>query len=236
VRTLNSKLVALVLPGLILLCLGIWACVGVAVANAATLEVGPVGAEHNLVMEGYHALGNTTSAEMIITFDVRDQPNECHVFVEVGESGHTETIGRLHFGASGVIQSASQSVIVPAGSGYKVDNECSEGAVFDHNYRLVEIGAAGGGEKGEKGEKGETGEKGEKGEKGETGAAGSSGGGGGGEGETKVASFGTAAEVTLSEFKESVETVGWCIIGTMLALSLGFWVMKLFNVRAGRNS
>ena len=42
-------------------------------------------------------------------------------------------------------------------------------------------------------------------------------------------SFSEAAQSNLSEMKESMETIGWCIIGTILALALFFMVYTVLK-------
>lgn len=57
-------------------------------------------------------------------------------------------------------------------------------------------------------------------------------GAGGGGGGTEVTAFGTSAQSTLSEFKEQVETVGWCVIGTMLGISVAIFAFVLLRTRS----
>lgn len=66
------------------------------------------------------------------------------------------------------------------------------------------------------------------------GAAGAEGkegkeGAAGGAGETKLTSFGPEAEVTLSEMKESMELVGYLVVGTMLGLTLSFYLYRILR-------
>lgn len=62
-----------------------------------------------------------------------------------------------------------------------------------------------------------------------TGSSGGSGGGSGGS--MELSSFGTSAQGNLSELKGDLETVGWCLIGTLLALSLAVFTFMLIRGR-----
>jgi hypothetical protein len=57
---------------------------------------------------------------------------------------------------------------------------------------------------------------------------GCTGGGGGGGGEV---TFSPAAQTNLSELKEGEETVGWCIIGTLLALAIAAFTFGILRAR-----
>ena len=52
---------------------------------------------------------------------------------------------------------------------------------------------------------------------------------GGGGGSTEVTSFGSSAQTNLSEFQEHLETVGWCVIGTLIAMAIALFTLLLLR-------
>lgn len=59
-------------------------------------------------------------------------------------------------------------------------------------------------------------------------------GGGGGEeisGSVNVSAFNSTAKAELSELKEDMETVGWCVIGTLIAITVTGFVVILLRTR-----
>jgi hypothetical protein len=61
--------------------------------------------------------------------------------------------------------------------------------------------------------------------------SGCTGGGGGGGGEVEVTSFKSGANKELSELRETTEVVGFCIVGTLLAISLSGFVVLMLRTR-----
>lgn len=220
----NSRRVALILPGFMLLCLLFWAALGISLAYAG---VGTPGAleETGLGSEVEPMPGHSVVVYWVLEYEASEGGE---VAARVGPPEATVRIQKFPIAVeSGVKRSVSGTMVVPAGDKFAVERIGASFSSSRLRYSAQEFDVAG--VEGKEGKEGIEGKEGKEGPKGETGAAGSGGGGGGGEGETKVASFGTSAEATLSEFKEGVETVGWCAIGTMLALSLGFVVTKLLR-------
>lgn len=225
----NSRRVALDLPlwapVLILLCMVIWACVGVSLAYAG---IGVPGGQEETAL-GTEVEPMPTHVSLVywsLTYENANTTGE--VDIRVGPGGSTIEAQRFSVFPESSPRTVGGTLLVPAGDKFALERK---GVAFSETrirYTVQEDEPSGA--EGKEGPEGKEGKEGKEGPKGETGAMGSGGGGGGGEGETKVASFGTTAEATLSEFKESMETVGWCIIGTMLALALGFWLMKTFRV------
>lgn len=52
-----------------------------------------------------------------------------------------------------------------------------------------------------------------------------------GSSEVQVSNFNSEAQTDLSEMKESLETVGWCVIGTLIACMLSFFMFSLIRPR-----
>jgi hypothetical protein len=80
-----------------------------------------------------------------------------------------------------------------------------------------------GGEAGPEGKEGPPGPEGPEGKEGPAGEAGGSGSGS----KSEVTNFGPEAQATFSEGIETMETVGWCIVGTMLAGCLAFMTWRV---------
>lgn len=76
---------------------------------------------------------------------------------------------------------------------------------------------------GKEGPEGKTGKEGPEGVEGKEGKEGKE------DKELELLRFGSPAETTLSELKETMEVIGWCIIGTMLAGMIGFMVYKVLK-------
>ena len=121
------------------------------------------------------------------------------------------------------------SVYVPPGSTFAI--EYHGGASVYSAYKVM-LPAGGGGEgkegkTGATGATGPTGPEGKEGKEGKEGAAGAEGKGG--SGGSELMSFSTSAQENLSEIKESTETIGWCIVGTILAMGLFFMVYTVLK-------
>jgi hypothetical protein len=71
-----------------------------------------------------------------------------------------------------------------------------------------------------------------KGTEGKEGKEGKEGAGAGGSGKTEVTNFGTSAQMTFSEGIETGETIGWCIIGTLIAMCLAFMTWHILASRS----
>ena len=113
---------------------------------------------------------------------------------------------------------------VPAAQAFTVG--CYSGSEMGSvEYALVAAGSEG--KTGATGATGPTGAEGKEGKEGKEGPEGKEGKGG--SGGMEDVSFSEAAQSNLSEMKESMETIGWCIIGTILALALFFMVYVILK-------
>lgn len=59
----------------------------------------------------------------------------------------------------------------------------------------------------------------------------SSTGGGGGGGEVTISEFKSKANGELSELKQGIETVGWCIVGTIIAAMVSWFAFSILRAR-----
>lgn len=212
----DSRFVARSVIALILTCISFWVILGVSIAYASSpLEVGSP--EANAKRSGGTEYEPSATSATIVYLACQSsgfKAGSAQFFVkdggvelwapEVKET--TETKSNYNI---------PETFIVAAGKKWTW-NTVSGTWACESTYQAV---AGGEGKEGKEGKPGAEGKEGKPGAEGKEGM-----------GAVKLTSFSSEAQETLSELKESMETVGWCIIGTMLALSLGFWVTKLLKV------
>lgn len=81
-----------------------------------------------------------------------------------------------------------------------------------------------GGSVGPEGKEGKEGKEGPEGKEGSRGENGTNGG-------TELTAFTSEAKAELSEFKQGVETIGWCIVGTIIAAMVAWFTFSILRSR-----
>lgn len=204
--------------------------IGAELADAAPLEVGAyssvakVETGESIVPDATHSVECIWTLQSITEEAAQSQSSvHLHVGGVLVGNAYLENTRVEH-------QEASISALVGAGQSYELEvGEKGEIAAYV-SCAVIEAGGGGGeGKEGKEGPPGKEGKEGKEGPEGKEGMKGISGEGEGGGGKVELVSFGGEAQSTLSEMKDTDELLGWCVIGTLLALALGFMVYKILG-------
>jgi hypothetical protein len=203
-----------------------WAVIGVSLARAESpIETGVPSTGTTTSLTEEHEASSSLTEQVVLTVYLRIPAagGECVAEVFVAGNRISFLKGVIKGTGSESVEPDTVTFILSKGQKYKVvKGSCASGGTveFTSSYASLKGGEGPAGKEGPEGKPGAEGKEGKEGPAGKEGLS-----------SVKLTSFSTEAQETLSELKESMEAIGWCIIGTMLALALGFWVMKVLRTQ-----
>lgn len=198
-----------------------------ALAATPTVRVGVPGSSHAMVSGTSYQASEYEASMIYVTCKGKSTTSLMQFSLTVAGV----EVGSFLTPATGTTATATVSADVPAAATFS--ETTSQESACSYRVSLLEGAEGKTGPEGKEGKEGKPGPEGKEGKEGKPGPEGKEGPkgepGSTGTGKTEVASFGPTAEATFSEGLSTVETLGWALVGTLLALSLAFMTWRIIS-------